>query len=151
MRRRELLEKAGGYCVSGMLAGQAGQAPPPVAPPEGERDWHDVRAWGVEGKGWQDTDAFYDRFPARAEKIVRPAVWNLSRDTAGMCVRFKTDAPEIAAKWTLRSSQLAMPHMAATGVSGLDLYADDARGRTQWVGVGIPKAAPDAEATLSPV
>ncbi len=147
MNRRELLEQAGGLCVSGVIAG-------PLAPKTAESAqqstlvWHDVRDWGVEGKGWKETVEFYDRFPSRAEKTVRPVVWDLSRHSAGMCVRFTTDAAEIAAKWTLRSERLAMPHMAATGVSGLDLYAQDESGSFHWIGVGIPKTAPDADATL---
>jgi hypothetical protein len=147
MNRRKLLEQAGGLCVSGVIAG-------PLAPitaesaPESTLVWHDVRDWGVEGKGWTETLEFYDRLPSRAEKNVRPPVWDLSRQSAGMCVRFTTDAAEIAAKWTLRSDRLAMPHMAATGVSGLDLYTQDESGSFHWIGVGIPKTAPDVEATL---
>jgi lysophospholipase L1-like esterase len=35
---------------------------------------------------------------------------------------------------------LAMPHMAATGVSGVDLYARDDKGQWKWVAVGKPTA-----------
>jgi lysophospholipase L1-like esterase len=155
MKRRELLGQAGGLYVSGIIAGQAMASTPAPTPqtaqekaPEKTYVWHDVREWGVEGKGWQDTEEYYDRFPARARKTVRPVVWNLSRDSAGMCVHFKTDATEIAAKWTLRSDRLAMPHMAATGVSGLDLYTRENNGKYHWIGVGIPKTETDVEATL---
>ena len=54
--------------------------------------WHDARTLTLEGKGWSDTKDFYDRLPARAEGIVRTQVWALSHDSAGMCVRFVTDA-----------------------------------------------------------
>jgi hypothetical protein len=53
---------------------------------------------------------------------VRNPVWDLAQDSAGLRVRFVTDAPTIRARWTLRKERLAMPHMPATGVSGLDLY-----------------------------
>jgi hypothetical protein len=76
----------------------------------------------VEGKGWTDTKAFFDRLPAKAEGVVRKEVWGLGRQSAGLCVRFATDATTISARWTLTSDRLAMPHMPATGVSGLDLY-----------------------------
>lgn len=99
--------------------------------------WFDVKDLEVEGKGWQDTKAFYDRLPARAEKTVRAAVWGLSRHSAGLCVRFVTDATTIHAKWTLTSDRLAMPHMPATGVSGLDLYVRKGN-RWHWLGVGRP-------------
>ncbi len=102
--------------------------------------WFDIRQLGVEGQGWTETKSPYDRLPAKAEGKVREAVWGLSRDSAGMCVRFVTEATTIHARWTLTKSNLAMPHMAATGVSGLDLYAKDDRGRWRWVSVGRPTA-----------
>ena len=88
-------------------------------------DWHNVEDWGLEGKGFDDTALYYDRLPARAEQKVRAPVWNLSRHSAGMVARFNTDATSISVRYRLTSSRLAMPHMPATGVSGLDLYALD--------------------------
>lgn len=100
--------------------------------------WHDVKDWGVEGKGWTDTTRYFDRFPSKAEKAVPQPVWNLSRHSAGMVVRFETDAPAIHARWSLLSASLAIPHMPATGVSGLDLYARDEQGRDRWLAVAKP-------------
>ena len=108
---------------------------------QGGLNWHDIRPLGLEGKGWSDTEHFYDRLPARASALVRPPVWDLSHHCAGMCVRFMTDAPRIAARWTVRFKDLAMDHMPATGVSGLDLYVKTA-GHWRWIGVGRPKASP---------
>jgi lysophospholipase L1-like esterase len=71
---------------------------------------------------------------------VREAVWNLSRQSAGLTVRFVTNSPEIHARWTLTSDRLDMPHMPATGVSGLDLYARDDDGRWRWVANQPPTA-----------
>ncbi|MBI5387423.1 MAG: SGNH/GDSL hydrolase family protein [Verrucomicrobia bacterium] len=102
--------------------------------------WTDLRELGVEGQGWTDTKAPYDRLPAKAEGKVRSAVWNLGRHSAGLCVRFVTDAGEIHARWVLVSSNLAMPHMAATGVSGLDLYVKTDRGQWRWLAVGRPES-----------
>lgn len=96
--------------------------------PAQEIVWTDVRTIGVEGKGWTDTKAYYDRLPARAEGVVRDPVWKLSRHSAGLCVRFSTDAPELHVRWALTSDRLAMAHMPATGVSGVDLYVQTARG-----------------------
>jgi lysophospholipase L1-like esterase len=101
--------------------------------------WADVRDWGVEGRAFRDTEAYYDRLPLRAKGVVREAVWNLSRHSAGMMVRFRTDAAEIHVDYAVTSSNLAMPHMPATGVSGLDLYAQDDDGRWKWVAVVAPK------------
>ena len=101
--------------------------------------WYDVSGLGLEGQGWTDTAAPYDRLPARAEGVVRDPVWNLSRNSAGLCVRFMTDAPSIKGRWTLRSADLEMNHMPATGVSGLDLYVNDGE-QWRWIGVGRPDA-----------
>lgn len=103
-----------------------------------EVEWYDVKQIGVEGKGWRDTQRFYDRLPSKALGVVREPIWNLSRHSAGMSMRFITNAPDIYVRYRLLSDRLAMPHMPATGVSGLDLYAQDARGIDRWVGVVKP-------------
>jgi lysophospholipase L1-like esterase len=99
--------------------------------------WYNVQLLGVEGKGWGNTRAPFDRLPAKAEGVVRPAVWGLSRHSAGMCVRFATDAPAIRARWTLTSAKLEMPHMPATGVSGVDLYVRVGT-KWRWLACGRP-------------
>src|SRR4029453_995149 len=50
--------------------------------------WYDVKNLELEGKGWGDTKNYFDRFPTKAEVKVRPEVWSLSRNSAGMAVRF---------------------------------------------------------------
>jgi hypothetical protein len=119
----------------------AAQAPPAAAKPAATPlEWHDVTKWGVEGRAWPDMERqrWFDRFPAVADGKVTATVWNLSRDSAGMMVRFKTDATAIHAHYILRNDKIAMPHMPATGVSGLDLYARDEQGRWRWVNVTRP-------------
>lgn len=101
--------------------------------------WYDFTQFDIEGKGWTDTKAAYDRLPAKAEAMVRGPVWNLSRHSAGLCARFVTDAPAIWVRWSLTSANLAMPHMAATGVSGVDLYVKTEQGY-RWLACGFPKA-----------
>ena len=110
------------------------------APPSPELVWHDVSVWGVEGQGWAPTElaARYDRLPAKAEKIVRPPVWSLSRHSAGISFRFNTDATTIQLRHTVTGAALGMAHMPATGVSGIDLYALD-EGTWKWVEVSRPK------------
>ena len=112
-------------------------------------EWTDGRTLGVEGQGWRDTKAPFDRFPARAEGKVRDDVWNLSRHSAGMHVRFITDARNIHARWAVTSSNLAMPHMAATGVSGLDLYVKTEKGEWRWLAVGKPTGQTNNQTLVS--
>ncbi len=101
--------------------------------------WYDIQLAGVEGQAWTDTKSPFDRLPAEAEGVVRGAVWSLSQHSAGLCARFETDASEIRCRWKLLSSRLAMPHMAATGVSGVDLYVKH-EGRWRWLACGFPRA-----------
>ncbi|MGL4555853.1 MAG: N,N-dimethylformamidase beta subunit family domain-containing protein [Gemmataceae bacterium] len=104
-----------------------------------ELAYTDVNKLTVEGRAWADLAAPFDRLPASAQKLVRPAVWGLSRHSAGMAVRFRTDATTLAARWTLTGSTLALPHMPATGVSGLDLYVR-VGGKWRWLANGRPTA-----------
>lgn len=107
---------------------------------EEELDWYKVEDWGVEGKGWEDTLRYYDRLPGRAQGLVRDKVWDLSRHSAGMCTRFISDSPDIHVRYELLHQGLSMYHMPATGVSGLDLYAEDGFGIPRWVAVNRPDA-----------
>ena len=111
--------------------------------------WHDVTKWGVEGRAWGDQERkrWFDRMPAKAEVSVTGAVWNLSRHSAGMMVRFKTDAAIIHAKWKLLNSRLGMPHMPPSGVSGLDLYARNTEGKWRWAAATRPNKQ-EMQATL---
>jgi GDSL-like Lipase/Acylhydrolase family/N-terminus of Esterase_SGNH_hydro-type len=103
-------------------------------------DWHDVTQWGVEGRILPDQERqkWFDRLPSSAEGKVTSAVWNLSRDSAGMMCRFKTDATAIHVHYKVRKENLGMPHMPASGVSGVDLYARDTDGKWKWVQVAKP-------------
>lgn len=91
-----------------------------------ELKWYDISEWGVEGKGWEDTNAPFDRLPGRAEKIVTENVWNLSHSGIGICSHFNTDSTAIYARWTLESEQLGEANFNICGFSGVDLYAYDA-------------------------
>ncbi|MBL9214598.1 MAG: SGNH/GDSL hydrolase family protein [Opitutaceae bacterium] len=118
-------------CAVAAAAGAVRAAEP--GPTVGGLVWTDARQLVVEGRGWTDTREFFDRLPARAEGRVRAPVWRLSRDSAGLAVRFVTDAPTLHARWTLRREQLARPHVSATGTSGLDLYRRDEDGEWRWL------------------
>lgn len=109
---------------------------------DADLDWHDVTRWGVEGREFADMERYryFDSLPKAAEGKVTSAVWDLSRDSAGMMARFNTDASSIHVRYKLVKPTLSKPHMAATGVSGVDLYARDANGKWRWVQVTKPAA-----------
>ncbi|WP_276501701.1 SGNH/GDSL hydrolase family protein [Terrimonas pollutisoli] len=88
----------------------------------------------IEGQAWpNEVKERYDRFPARAEKTLNPNVWNISHSSAGLYIKFKTDASDIVVRYVVQSKgSFAMNHMPATGVSGIDLYAIDHNGKWVW-------------------
>ena len=100
--------------------------------------WYEAALLGIEGKGWTNTISDYDRLPITAKKKVRKVIWNLSKFPSGLLVRFKTDAKTINVSWTLTKSGLDMPHMPATGVSGIDLYARNKEGELRFCANGRP-------------
>ena len=83
----------------------------------------------VQGQAFQgqEREGFYHRFPAKAKEDVRKRIWSLSRNSAGESIVFTTDAKEITVRYTVSERQ-SMPHMPATGVSGVDLYTHDRNG-----------------------
>ncbi len=111
--------------------------------------WYDASHLTVEGRGFADTAVFYDRLPARAKTMVRPPVWGLSHDSAGICVHFQTNSDKILTRWTLRSANLSLPHMPATGVSGVDLYIRAANSTWRWLGNTKVIRFPTTTATLA--
>jgi len=106
--------------------------------------WYDGKLLALEGRGWEETESYYDRLPAKARDMVRPPVWGLSHHTAGMCLYFATNAESVKVRWTVRGENLAMPHMPATGVSGIDLYAKTDDGRWFFRQNGRPQAVSNA-------
>jgi hypothetical protein len=114
-----------------------------VAEAEKAAVWRDLATLPLAGKGWSDADTKhrYDRLPAKAEETVRGPVWSLAKDSAGMHYTFVTDATFVRARWKVRKpDRLALSHMPATGVSGVDLYVRDA-GEWRFLAVGRPEAA----------
>ena len=102
--------------------------------------WHEATEFEIEGQGWTDTEAPYDRLPSHAKGSVPDGVWGLGKHSAGLCVRFRTSARTVSVRWGLTAENLAMPHMPATGVSGVDLYRRVADGSWQFVQNGRPAA-----------
>jgi lysophospholipase L1-like esterase len=83
----------------------------------------------IEGQGWQDIG--YNRLPNTAESEVREPVWSLSRHTAGLSIRFVTNADSLQIAYQV-DGNIAMNHMPATGVSGVDLYGKNETGNWLW-------------------
>jgi lysophospholipase L1-like esterase len=108
---------------------------------EAKQEWHPAVEFDLEGRGWtdaSDTEAPFDRLPAHAKGKAPDDVWGLSKHSSGELVRFLTDAREVSVRWSLTSADLGMPHMPATGVSGVDLYRREADGTYTFLNNGRP-------------
>ena len=77
----------------------------------------------IEGTAILDSlkESPYDRLPISYKEKVREPVWDLSKASAGITVRFHSNSTSINLKWTVLND-LDMSHMAATGIKGIDLY-----------------------------
>ena len=77
----------------------------------------------IEGTAILDSlkESPYDRLPISYKEKVREPVWDLSKASAGITVRFHSNSTSINLKWTVLND-FDMPHMAATGIKGCLLY-----------------------------
>jgi lysophospholipase L1-like esterase len=97
----------------------------------------------ISGQFWSnEIKSVYNRLPERAEESVRRAVWRLSKQSAGLSIRFWTNANSIHVKYKVRGN-VSMPHMPSTGVSGLDLYgkSHDGEWLRCWGSYAVDKAS----------
>lgn len=97
--------------------------------------FYDGQEFSIIGKFHNEKN--YVRFSAGYEKTLRKEVWKLGQNSAGIAIRFRTDATTIIVRWIVMNDA-ALPHMAATGVKGVDLYAHTG---TEWrfVNTGFPQ------------
>ncbi len=84
--------------------------------------YHDASNFPLLGRATESAGARYERFPASLKNISRAPLWNLSRNSAGMAIRFRSNSTTIAAKWVALFNT-HMNHMTDTGAKGLDLYS----------------------------
>jgi lysophospholipase L1-like esterase len=98
----------------------------------------------IKGKYHQEKN--YQRLPAKFEGKVRPVVWDLSTASSGISVSFRTNSPEIRAKWELLDV-FKPRNMTQISANGLDLYCH-VNGKWQYVGSGIPRNEIENEAML---
>lgn len=72
-------------------------------------------------QGFDNTEMKYSRLPADLKDQTRKAVWDLGLNSAGLAIRFSSNAKCMGAQWTLLNN-FNMAHMPGTGIRGIDLY-----------------------------
>jgi lysophospholipase L1-like esterase len=105
---------------------------------QAQMKWHDPLSEGnepfVDGRAWNvEIGHTFNRLPGRALHLLPQKLQRLSYNSAGLSVRFATNATEIVIRYTVLG-QLSLPNVVALGCSGVDLYATDANGKMSWVG-----------------
>lgn len=106
---------------------------------EGNIKYYNKNYFLIEGTTFPDSvkENTFDRFPFSTKEKVRPTIWNLSKASAGISIRFFTNSSSIRVKWELMIDT-KMSHMAETGIKGIDLYCNT---YTQWQYVNTAKPA----------
>jgi len=108
---------------------------PDPTPPE--LDWHDVLDWGLGGQGFAPSALKhpFHRLPADFELAAPEAVWDLSRQAAGIYVDFETDSPRVEARWAVEGDRTVGQGCGTRFANyGLDLYGQDPGGPWRWIG-----------------
>lgn len=105
---------------------------------EAQLKYYDADLFPLSGKISDDTETRYERLPATLRDNCRTPVWELGKNTAGLTLRFRTDASSIGLKWELYQNRI-MNHMTPIGIKGFDLYCYE---NEEWVFVN--SARPDA-------
>ncbi len=83
---------------------------------------HSTEFPSISNQGWQiGLQSKYHRLPLKAKSQLREVVWDLSKNSAGLSLKFITNSKKINIKYEVKGD-IAFPHMPATGVSGIDLY-----------------------------
>jgi Glycosyl hydrolases family 39. len=106
--------------------------------------WHNPVKEGAEihGQGWNELNHTYFRLPDKAKDVVRKEVWNLSRNSAGLSVVFRSNASRISLRYQVEGNY-SMFHMPSTGKSGVDMYATDSEGKLHWFAPDFPQSFAD--------
>lgn len=108
--------------------------------------WHDASQFPVLGTLSPDASKAYSRLPDSLENRIRKDVWDLGKNSAGLALRFRSDASSLGFKW--RSlNKFNMNHMTAAGIRGLDLYALDGDGK--WKTVSSVRPAFNSHSTTA--
>lgn len=89
--------------------------------------WHAADTLPLYGTLVHDAKKAYSRLPDSLESRVRPQLWDLGKNSAGLFIRFRSDASEMGFKWK-SLNKFNMNHMTPTGIRGMDLYALDTDG-----------------------
>lgn len=106
--------------------------------------YYDAREFPILGTVCADGEHPFWRLPDSLASVSRPELFALGKNSAGIAVRFATDATAIGATWK-SLNKFNMNHMTPTGIRGLDLYV--MLPDSTWTTVGSARPMQNAHAT----
>ena len=88
--------------------------------------WFEGDALPLEGRGFapERLASPYHRLPADCLGLIPAAVRNLQDESAGLCLRFRTDSSKLRIAWKCTKPVKRMWNMAASGCDGVDVYQE---------------------------
>ncbi|MFV0390043.1 MAG: SGNH/GDSL hydrolase family protein [Pyrinomonadaceae bacterium] len=103
-----------------------------------ELTWYNAVDLGIDGRGWEDPKAPFDRLPDKAKGKVSKDVWSRALNSAGLNVSFATDSEMIVVRWKLRHPSIYGATLSPLSVGGLDLYLRE-NNKWYWAAAKSPK------------
>ena len=107
----------------------------------------DLLHFDLIGKATTHTLTPYDRLPDTLQHRIRKPLWDLSRNTAGLSVRFRSNSTAISLKWE-NLNGFHMDHMTDIGVRGFDLYARQSDGTWHFAGVARVRSGKEGNSII---
>lgn len=108
----------------------------------------DASVLPLHGKVTDSTTGRYERLPHDIYDRARGEVRELSRNSAGLYLRFRSDAPSIDVRWASTFCNVSRKQ-SPVGTRGIDLYALDDDGRWRFAGSGKP--SPESRVSVAEV
>ena len=115
---------------------------PPASGLPKEPKWYDAAHLTLEGKEWRAESRTYERLPSRAEGHIPERPWRQSLCSAGISIRFKTNAPMLYARWIDYNYEWATNQSPGNWLS---LYV---RSNNKWRWLGTSKEIVEGRPTL---
>ena len=87
------------------------------------------------------------RLPQKFKLDLRPEVWELSENSAGVCVSFFSNTKQLSIKWSLKHNN-KMNHMTDAAIKGVDLYY---KKLNKWIYIdtGLPNSKDNEQVLFS--
>lgn len=99
--------------------------------------YHDARNFPLYGTAVKNDSVTYTRLPDSLKTKVRKELYDLGTNTAGLYIRFATDAKKMKVKWK-STFNVEMNHMAPSGIRGFDVYTLTDDNKWEFMGPARP-------------